>query len=102
MEVAAITLHIDTDHGPTTSNVIPPAISIHKDQRRYIVNNARRPTAAEHCRHLAEFAGNFPVVVELDHLFHDDVHAAVGGGFRENPDLDHPKSRRAIPRVLAW
>jgi hypothetical protein len=67
-EIAAITLHIDTYHGPTTSNVIPPTISIHKDQRRYIVNDARRrPTAAEHCRHLAEFAGNLPVVMELDH-----------------------------------
>ena len=52
------------------------------------MNDARRPTAAEHCRYLAEFAGNFAVVVELDHLFHDDVHAAVGGGFRQNPDLD--------------
>ena len=43
----AITLHIYTDEGPTTGNVIPAAISIHKDQWCHIVDDAGRPSAAK-------------------------------------------------------
>ena len=62
----AITLHIYTDEGPTTGNVIPAAISIHKDQWCHIVDDAVRPTAAKNCCHLAEFAGDLPVVMQFD------------------------------------
>lgn len=65
-EIPAITLDIYTDEGPTTGNVIPATTSIHKDQRRHIVNDAGRLTPAKNCRHLAEFARDLPVVMQFD------------------------------------
>ena len=65
-EIPAITLHIHTDEGPTTANVIPATTSIHKDQRCQIVNDAGRPTAPKNFCHLAEFAGDLPVVMQLN------------------------------------
>jgi hypothetical protein len=61
----AITLHIDTDGGPTTGNVIPATTPIYEDQRRHVVYYAGRPTAAKNCCYLAEFAGDLPVVMQL-------------------------------------
>ena len=88
-EIAAITLDIYTDEGPTTGNVIPATTSIHKDQRRYIVNDAGRLTPAKNCRHLAEFARDLPVVMQFDahwrghalrftHSLDDVVHRRLG------------------------
>jgi len=47
-------------------NVIPAATSIHKDQWCHIVHDARRPTPAKNCCHLAEFTGDLPVVMQFD------------------------------------
>jgi hypothetical protein len=65
-EIPAITAHIYTYEGPTTGNVIPATTSIHKDQRCQIVNDAGRPTAPKNFCHLAEFAGDLPVVMQFD------------------------------------
>ncbi|WP_288820131.1 hypothetical protein, partial [uncultured Corynebacterium sp.] len=57
---------IYTDESPPTGNVIQATTSIHEDQRCHIVNDPGRLAFAEDCRHLAEFAGDLPVVMQFD------------------------------------
>ena|SRR5271166_4379377 len=90
----AITLHIYTYEGPTTGNVIPAAISIHKDQWCHIVDDAGRPTAAKNCCHLAEFAGDLPVVMQFD--AHCEVKPSASRAHVAMLDTVAPVARQAL------